>query len=67
MRNLCGSTSTLEKFLSYIDSALLEFSTNSVTIHSGTGPVEWVYLEIFNMWAVDGDFMHCIVTAGTLT
>ena len=60
MPNMCQSTTSLQKFLSYLDADKISVSENKVTILAGVGPVEWVYLEIFNMWAIGGNFIYCL-------
>lgn len=64
MEITCMSTDKLANFLTYLSESAITLGENKVTI---SGVYEWVYIESFNMWAIDGNFMECIRTVGFMT
>lgn len=60
----CLSTAELKFFLgNYIDQKLITLKENLIQIQSGSGLVEWVYIEWANVWSFGGT-LSCIGGGG---
>jgi hypothetical protein len=58
---MCLAPATLLMFLQLLDPKIVEITdSDTITIHSTEGPVNWSYIEQVQLFAIDGNIGYCV-------
>lgn len=56
-RTQCLNPAELKEFVSRLDSSMVTISEDTLTINATNGAIDWIYVEVVNLFCVGGDYI----------